>query len=178
MTGVGIQQLFIILFFTLIVRFQVEVQRFETIETGWLGQKWRWVTHALYAALALITMRIVFRLFEFSAGTGVDNPLPYHEQYALALDAFPMSLAILILAIIHPGLALRGPESEFPNRKERKAEKKKLKGAKKAGFPLGRISVTCGVKLALYSFLRILDLPTLYNFTPNPDSYVLCTTIY
>ncbi|KAJ4360552.1 uncharacterized protein N0V89_001117 [Didymosphaeria variabile] len=132
MTGVGVQQLFILLFFALIVRFQIEVQRFEASGAGWLGKRWQWVTYALYAALALITMRIVFRLIEFSAGTGVDNPLPYHEKYALALDAFPMTLAILILAVIHPGLALKGPESEFPSRKERKAEKKIIKAAKKA----------------------------------------------
>ncbi|KAK7182642.1 hypothetical protein DPSP01_011469 [Paraphaeosphaeria sporulosa] len=133
MTGVGVQQLFILLFFALIVRFQIELQRFERNGAGWLGKRWQWVTYALYAALALITMRIIFRLIEFSAGAGVDNPLPYHEKYALALDAFPMSLAILILAVIHPGLALKGPESEFPSRKERKAEKKQIKAAKKAG---------------------------------------------
>ncbi|KAF2449535.1 hypothetical protein P171DRAFT_345210, partial [Karstenula rhodostoma CBS 690.94] len=111
MTGVGVQQLFIFLFFALIVRFQVEVQRSEANGAGWLGRRWQWVAYALYATLALITMRIVFRLIEFSAGIGVDNPLPNHEKYALALDAFPMSLAILILAVIHPGLALKGPES-------------------------------------------------------------------
>ncbi|KAL1598963.1 hypothetical protein SLS60_008108 [Paraconiothyrium brasiliense] len=132
MTGVGVQQLFILLFFALIVRFQIEVQRFEASGAGWFGKRWQWVTYALYAALALISMRIIFRLVEFSAGTGVDNPLPYHEKYALALDAFPMTLAILILAVIHPGLALKGAESEFPSRKERKTEKKKIKAAKKA----------------------------------------------
>ncbi|KAJ4295259.1 hypothetical protein N0V90_007270 [Kalmusia sp. IMI 367209] len=132
MTGVGVQQLFILLFFALIVRFQVAVQRFEAGGIGWLGKRWQWVTYALYAALVLITMRIIFRLIEFAAGTEVSNPLPYHEKYALALDAFPMTLAILILAVIHPGLALKGPESEFPSRKERKAEKKKVKAEKKA----------------------------------------------
>jgi hypothetical protein len=132
MTGVGVQQLFICIFSALIVRFHIEVQRFEASGAGWFVKKWQWVTFALYAALTLITMRIVFRLVEFSSGAGVDNPLPHHEKYALALDAFPMSLAILILAIIHPGLALKGPESEFPSRKERKAEKKHHKETKKA----------------------------------------------
>ncbi|KAF1977640.1 hypothetical protein BU23DRAFT_587593 [Bimuria novae-zelandiae CBS 107.79] len=132
MSGVGVQQLFILLFFTLIVRFQIEVQRFEARGTESLGKRWQWVTYALYAALVLITMRIIFRLVEFAAGTEVSNPLPYHEKYALALDAFPMTLAILILAVVHPALALKGPESEFPSRKQRKAEKKKVKAAKKA----------------------------------------------
>ena len=132
MSGVGVQQLFILLFFALIIRFHVQVQRFEGSGVGWLSRRWQWVTYALYSALALITMRIIFRLVEFTAGTGISNPLPHHEVYALALDAFPMTLAILILAIVHPGLALKGPESEFPSRKERKAEEKKVKEEKKA----------------------------------------------
>lgn len=132
MAGVGIQQLFILLFLTLIVRFQFEVRRSGSSEMDWLNKRWQWVTYALYATLSLITMRIIFRLVEFAAGTEVSNPLPYHEKYALILDAFPMTLSILILAVIHPGLALKGPESEFPTRKERKAEKKKAKAAKKA----------------------------------------------
>ena len=132
MTGVGVQQLFILLFLALIVRFQIEVQRFEASGAGWLGKRWQWVTYALYSVLILITVRIIFRLCEFAAGTEISNPLPYHEGYALGLDAVPMTLAIFILAVIHPGLALKGPESEFPSRKERKAEKQKIKAVKKA----------------------------------------------
>lgn len=132
MSGVGVQQFFIVLFFALIVRFQIAVQRSQASGAGDPGRKWQWVTYALYAALALITMRIIFRLVEFSAGTDASNPLPYHEKYAMALDAFPMTLASLILAVIHPGIALKGPESEFPNRKEGKSEKKKIKEAKAA----------------------------------------------
>jgi hypothetical protein len=86
----------------------------------------------LYAVLMLITMRIVFRLVEFSGGVDSEsNSLPFKERYALGLDAFPMVLAILILAVIHPGLVLRGEGSEFPSRKERKAEKKEQKAEKK-----------------------------------------------
>lgn len=132
MTGVGVQQLFILFFLALIVRFQIEVQRFEASGAGWLGKRWQWVTYALYSVLILITVRIIFRLCEFAAGTEISNPLPYHEGYALGLDAVPMTLAICILAVIHPGLALKGPESEFPSRKERKAEKQKIKAIKKA----------------------------------------------
>lgn len=50
----------------------------------------------------------------------------------LALDAAPMLLAGIILSIIHPGMVLVGPESEFPSRKEKKAMKKANKEAKKA----------------------------------------------
>jgi hypothetical protein len=58
--------------------------------------------------------------------------VPFHEEYSYVLDAFPMMLAILVLAIIHPGRTLIGPESEFTriSRKERKAAKKEKKAAK------------------------------------------------
>ncbi|KAF2116441.1 RTA1 like protein-domain-containing protein [Lophiotrema nucula] len=132
MTGVGVQQLFILLFIGLIVKFHVEVNQLERNGVvNHAGKRWRWLTYALYAALVLITIRIIYRLVEFSAGTDVSNPLPYHEGYALGLDAVPMFLAISILTIIHPGTVLKGPESEFPSRKERRAEKKAIKAAKK-----------------------------------------------
>lgn len=126
MLGVGVQQGFIVLFTAVILRFQFVVQRL-----GVQNRRWLWVTYALYATLILISIRIIFRLVEFSAGVEVSNPLPYHEVYAMVLDAFPMVLACFILAVVHPGIALKGPESEFPSRKERKAEKKKLKAEKK-----------------------------------------------
>lgn len=89
-------------------------------------------------------MRIVFRLVEFSAGVGESNPLPYHEIYPLVLDASPMLLAMTILSIIHPGMVLKGPQSEFPSRKEKKQmkmdkkqAKKDMKAAKKSGKSFG-----------------------------------------
>jgi RTA1 like protein len=59
--------------------------------------------------------------------------VPFHEAYSYVLDAFPMMVAILALAVVHPGRTLMGPESEFPriSRKERKALKKDKKAAKK-----------------------------------------------
>ena len=41
-----------------------------------------------------------------------------------------MVLAIALLAVIHPGLGLKGPDSEFP--KLTRKEKKAIKAAKKA----------------------------------------------
>ena len=41
------------------------------------------------------------------------------------LDAFPMLLAVTLLNACHPGLVLRGPDSEFPRLS--RAEKKALK---------------------------------------------------
>ncbi|KAF2830650.1 hypothetical protein CC86DRAFT_391517 [Ophiobolus disseminans] len=134
MSGVGVQEFFILVFLALIVKFHLDALRLE--RQGLLrtttGKLWKWLTYALYAVLALITMRIVFRLAEFSGGMDPEkNKLPFKESYALGLDAFPMVLAVFILAVVHPGLVLRGEESEFPSRKVRKAEKKEVKRAKK-----------------------------------------------
>lgn len=74
-------------------------------------------------------MRIVFRLIEFSDGVGSSNRLVGDEIYPFMLDAFPMLLALVLLNVIHPGLVLRGPDSEFP--RKTRAEKKALKAQKK-----------------------------------------------
>lgn len=133
MSGVGVQQFFILLFIALIVRFHLDALRLE--RQGLLADKgskwWKYLTYTLYIVLVLITIRIIFRLTEFSGGVEPENNrLPFVEGYALGLDAFPMCLAIFLLAVVHPGTVLKGPESEFPSRKERKAEKKAKKAEK------------------------------------------------
>ncbi|KND88821.1 hypothetical protein TOPH_06534, partial [Tolypocladium ophioglossoides CBS 100239] len=72
--------------------------------------------------------RIIYRLVEFSPGTGSDNPILTHEIYPFLLDAFPMLLALVLLNACHPGLVLRGPHGEFPRLS--RAEKKALKQQK------------------------------------------------
>ncbi|KAF1845121.1 uncharacterized protein K460DRAFT_336979 [Cucurbitaria berberidis CBS 394.84] len=138
MSGTGAQQFFILLFLVLIVRFHFDILKVQ--RQGLLddrakksGRWWLFLTYTLYAVLALITMRIIFRLAEFSSGIDkAANSLPFEESYALGLDAFPMLLAILLLAVVHPGMILKGPESEFPSRKVKKAEKKARKEEKKS----------------------------------------------
>jgi hypothetical protein len=138
MGGVGLQQLFILVFLTLLVRFHLDASKLH--KDGLLStpsgvksrSMWKWLTYALYTVLALITMRIVFRLAEYSGGVDPDkNKLPFQEGYQYGLDAAPMMVALFILVVVHPGLALKGPESEFPSRKEKKAEKKAVKAEKK-----------------------------------------------
>jgi hypothetical protein len=83
-------------------------------------------------------MRIIFRLVEFLGGRDPDtNPIPYHEYYFYSLDAFPMLAALLILAIVHPGWFITGPNSSLRDAKKeekkvKKAEKKAVKEQKKA----------------------------------------------
>ena len=71
-------------------------------------------------------VRIIFRIAEFAGGVKPSNPIPFNEAYTYALDCFPMMVALLILAVWHPGRFLLGPDSEFdkgPSRSERKASK-------------------------------------------------------
>ncbi|KAL8785636.1 MAG: hypothetical protein Q9195_008556 [Heterodermia aff. obscurata] len=68
----------------------------------------------MYASLVLITIRIIFRLTEFSAGEDPSNPLPFHEIYFYAFEAVPMFLALAIMSVAHPGKVLKGPASDMP----------------------------------------------------------------
>jgi hypothetical protein len=80
---------------------------------------------------------------EFGGGIGPSNPVPSHEVYSYALDALPMMLALLLLAAVHPGRTLVGPDAEFPKKsradkradkaekRRRKEEDKRAKGERK-----------------------------------------------
>ncbi|MCJ1432525.1 hypothetical protein MMC27_001882 [Xylographa pallens] len=134
MGGIGLQEFFIVVFLALAVRFHVQMlgveKRGELLGTG--KRRWRWLLVALYASLALISLRIFFRLIEFSAGTDSSNPLPYHEIYFYAFDAVPMLLALATMNIVHPGRFLVGPDSELPKMSWRR--KKAVKGREMEEF--------------------------------------------
>jgi hypothetical protein len=148
-TRVGMQQVFIFLFLVFIIRFHLEMLRIERKDIpGISNRRWKWLIHTLCTVLVLITVRIIFRPVEISAGADSNtNALISTEGYVLGLDAVPMMLALLLLAVVHPGVVLRGPGSEFPSKKERKAEKKAGKAEKKfsnAERRAGRYSRKCG----------------------------------
>ena len=91
------------------------------------------VSHPANSSTDLILreqIRIVFRLVEFSGGFDYDNKLVSEEGYMLGLEATPMLLAGLLLVLVHPGLVLKGPDSEFPTLS--RAEKKRLKQENRA----------------------------------------------
>jgi hypothetical protein len=140
MSGVGVQQLFILIFLGMIVKFHVDVlgleQNDQLCDANGSRRRvapWKWLTYTLYVVLGLITIRIIFRLVEFSAGTDEStNVLIGTEGYGLGLDAGPMTLALLLLAAIHPSMVLRGPDSEFPSQKEKRLEKKARKARDKS----------------------------------------------
>ncbi|MCJ1485727.1 hypothetical protein MMC06_005902 [Schaereria dolodes] len=116
MGGIGLQQFFIVVFLGLAVKFHVTMLGMERsgalVGTGKGG--WRRLLFTLYGSLALISVRIFFRLIEFSAGNGSNNPLPFHEAYFYVFDAVPMFFALVAMNITHPGRVLVGPDSELP----------------------------------------------------------------
>lgn len=58
----------------------------------------------------------MYRLIEFAGGFSPSNKILYDENYLLYLDGLPMLLAVAILAVVHPGMVLQGPDSSYPKR--------------------------------------------------------------
>ncbi|KAI4241389.1 MAG: hypothetical protein L6R40_004565 [Gallowayella cf. fulva] len=114
MGGVGFQQFFVLVFFYITFRFQQQIKREEPHR---LPQALT-LLYAEFAALALITVRIIFRLVEYSKG--LDSTIPNHEAYQYIFDTLPMLVALAIYNVFHPGRIMPGKESDFPSRKERK----------------------------------------------------------
>jgi hypothetical protein len=144
MGGIGLQQLCILTFTSIGIGFFLKMrnQERDLIGNGNRTQildgrqhNWRPLLYVLFASLLLITTRIIFRMVEFARGIDpTKNPIPYHEAYFMALDAFPMFTAIVLMNIIHPGRVLQGEGSEFPKgptRKEKKEAKRLKNEAKK-----------------------------------------------
>ncbi|KAJ6589220.1 RTA1 like protein-domain-containing protein [Mycena capillaripes] len=117
MGGIGLQEFFVLGFTALVVRFHYKMKLLDG------STEWKRPLYIMYTSLALITLRIIFRLIEFSSG--VYSPITMHEAPFYCLEALPMFAALLLWNIFHPGQVLVGPDSEFP-----KKEKKTKKGGK------------------------------------------------
>ncbi|KAK5461090.1 hypothetical protein LTS15_003153 [Exophiala xenobiotica] len=117
MAGVGIQQLFILVFVFFATQLHRVLLRGEGLEQHNQKQALR-LLYTVYAVLALITLRIIFRLCEYS--NGLDSTVPNHEAYQYCLDSLPMLLAFILLSIVHPGRIMPGKECEILSRRERK----------------------------------------------------------
>lgn len=116
MGGIGIQQFFICCFLVLAVQFHRQMLRLEKL--GVLqGDKRRWkgMLYSLYFSLIAITVRIVYRLIEYTSGVGLNNPITTHEWFMYVFDAFPMLLAAGIWCVMHPGRILTGPDAKLPS---------------------------------------------------------------
>ncbi|KAJ4858028.1 RTA1 like protein domain-containing protein [Trichoderma breve] len=90
MGGIGFQQCIIVIFLVLCMRFQ-----------------WQMDQAALYVALCMITVRIIYRFSEFSSGITKGNALTKYEAYFYLLEATPMMFAILVFNLLHPGRFVR-----------------------------------------------------------------------
>ncbi|MCJ1306384.1 hypothetical protein MMC25_000026 [Agyrium rufum] len=131
MIGIGVQEAFILCFIFLAVGFQRRMNAMENPRPT----NWRPLLYCLYGALAMITIRIIYRLCEFSGG--LYSYAPTHEWLQFTWDALPMLLALAIFNVWHPGTILLGLESDFPRqtraqKKAAKIEKKELRRQKKA----------------------------------------------
>ncbi|KAJ7226969.1 RTA1 like protein-domain-containing protein [Mycena pura] len=116
MGGIGIQQFFVCGFTALVVCFHRRMRALDG------STEWKRPLYTMYASVVLITIRIIFRLIEFSAG--VFSPITMHEAPFYVTEALPMFLVLLAWNISHPGQVLVGPDGEFPKKaKKGKSEK-------------------------------------------------------
>lgn len=116
MGGIGMQEGFIVLFSALVIKFhrdQLQAERVGRLATDKVAG-WRRLIWALYGCLLAITIRIIYRLAEFSAGLGTSNPLPSNESVLYVLESTPMWLAILVWIIVHPGRFIHGEDAKMP----------------------------------------------------------------
>lgn len=115
MGGIGVQEAFIVVFSILAIQFHRQMLQLERV--GALsGDKLRWrgLLYSLYFSLLAITVRIIYRLVEFTGGVGLNNAVTTHEWFMYVFDAFPMLLAAGVWCLQHPGRILRGPDAKLP----------------------------------------------------------------
>ncbi|KAJ5222236.1 uncharacterized protein N7469_008476 [Penicillium citrinum] len=152
MGGIAIQETFIIGFIGLTIHLHRKLLHLENTgqQLGKMANtsfNWRWLFYTMYIALTMITIRIAFRLAEYSHGTSADEPTNTHEWYQYVFDALPMFFAVIVFNIFHPGRILQGPDGGFRHAKKiAKMEKKQKKFQKENGFP----SASDDVPLAPY----------------------------
>ncbi|KAK3072551.1 hypothetical protein LTR53_006605 [Teratosphaeriaceae sp. CCFEE 6253] len=127
MGGIGFQQLCIFAFLAVAARFYLDLRRQPPSSERTTALRLLYVE---FAVVLLITVRIFFRLAEYSKGLA--STIPQHEAYQYVLDSTPMLVALALFNALHPGFVMPGKESNMPSRKQRK-------GMKKAGQqPAGR----------------------------------------
>ncbi len=122
LAGLAVQSFAFIIFLALYFRFALGL-----IKSGLIRKKSQF-TRALAAASLLVFLRTIFRLAETSQG--VFGYLSSHEAYFGGLECAPMLLAVLILAVWHPGRCLpEGKRSpEVTDVQDRDSEKDVMSG--------------------------------------------------
>ncbi|ESZ96750.1 hypothetical protein SBOR_2894 [Sclerotinia borealis F-4128] len=139
MGGIAFQELCIVISTAIAIQFLFIMQQREKsigVSTNQIldqrHRNWRPLLSMIFASLALITTRIIYRLIEFSSGFDPmenPNPISYHEWYFMVLDPLPMLIAVALINMVHPGRILVGEGSEYPRLSSR--EKKGVKRLQK-----------------------------------------------
>jgi hypothetical protein len=138
--GLAVQLAFLTVFVSLAIEFQKKLKRQEYCVLRLVDSDFqlqpeqrqpsaalaRRLSFLLYLVMALVLLRNIYRLVEFSLGK--DGYMFKHEWFAYAFDAVPMLWAMLFLNIVNPGTILQGPRSDFSE--ESKAAKKAKKEKK------------------------------------------------
>ncbi|KAF2472673.1 uncharacterized protein BDR25DRAFT_312599 [Lindgomyces ingoldianus] len=129
--GVVLQQVFICLFILLTTAF---LRNLRVRSTKPDAKGARTLTLLLLGVLFLITVRVIYRIVEFSgkSGNAVTKELTTHEGWQYGLDTLPMFLATVVFHVYHPGRVLQGPDSSFPSRREKKRQKSLFEADKRA----------------------------------------------
>jgi hypothetical protein len=140
MGGVGIQQFFILIFFVFAFKFHSTIRSQSRRPSSSSSPKPKVLPllYTLYAVLLLISIRIVFRLIEYSQG--ISSTIPNHEVYQYCLDTLPMFAALVLLNVVHPGRIMKGKEGDLPGRKERKLAGGRRKGKENGLEEVGVVS--------------------------------------
>ncbi|KAK3675355.1 hypothetical protein LTR78_004865 [Recurvomyces mirabilis] len=125
MGGIGFQQLCIFAFLGLSARLHMQLRSQPVSPQRRTAFR---LLYVMYAVVGLITLRIIFRLIEYSRG--LQSTIPLHEAYQYTLDSLPMLIALVLLNIAHPGTLMPGKECNMPGRKQRKLMKKEGRQAK------------------------------------------------
>lgn len=116
MGGIAIQQFFIVCFLVLAGQFHRLMLRLDRADRL-VGEKRRWrpMLYVLYGSLLAISVRIIYRLIEFSGGYSSSNPIPYQEWYMYVFDGIPMAVAIVLWNFVPPGAVIQGPDAKMPS---------------------------------------------------------------
>ncbi|KAJ5090955.1 hypothetical protein N7532_009639 [Penicillium argentinense] len=154
MAGIGIQESFIVCFLALTIHLHRKLLHMENTGLQPMDKlargpfNWRFLFYTLYFSLTMITIRIAFRLAEYSKGVGADEPTNTHEWYQYVFDALPMFLAVLILNVLHPGRILQGPDSGFRHAKKMAKMEKKERRFRQQNPTFGNYGVSDSIPLA------------------------------
>ncbi|KAL9087134.1 MAG: hypothetical protein Q9165_006785 [Trypethelium subeluteriae] len=136
MGGIGLQELFILGFAFVTIQFHRQLNQQPCTARRRAAFQLLYVT---YATLILITIRIVFRIVEYSSG--LHSTIPNHEAYMYIFDSGPMWLALVLYLVFHPGRLMPGKESDFPSRKERKELSRMMKSGEMGKQEFGLLPV-------------------------------------